>query len=50
VNALHRLDLVGGAGLQARLPALAPQPGASSTPSPAELLTLAAGDIDLAVA
>jgi hypothetical protein len=48
VDALHRLDLVGGAGLQMRLPAAAPQPGGTS--SPAELLTLAAGDIDLAVA
>ena len=48
IDALHRLDLVGGAGLQMRLPAAAPQPG--GTTSPAELLTLAADDIDLAVA
>ena len=48
VDALHRLDLVGGAGLQVRLPAAAPQPGGTS--SPAELLTLAADDLDLVVA
>jgi uncharacterized phage protein gp47/JayE len=49
VNALHRLDLVGGGGVQDRLPASVPQSGTGGTPSPAELLMLAAGDIDLAV-
>ena len=39
VNALHRLDLVGGGGVQPRLPARVPQPGTGGTPSPAELLT-----------
>jgi predicted phage baseplate assembly protein len=49
VNALHRLDLVGGGGVQARLPARVPQPGTGGVSSSAELLTLAADDIDLAV-
>ena len=49
VDALHRLDLVGGAGLH---DAGCPPPHLSPAepPAPAELLTLAAGDIDLAVA
>ena len=50
VDALHRNDLAGGDGLRDRLPANVPQPGTGGAPSPAELLTLAAGDIDLAVA
>ena len=49
VNALRRLDQVGGADVQPRLPANVPQPGSGGAPSPAELLTLAAGDIQLAV-
>ena len=50
VNALHRTDLVGGGGVQVRLPAGVPQGGTGGSLSPAELLTLAAGDIQLAVA
>jgi predicted phage baseplate assembly protein len=49
VNALHRKDLVGGGGVQPWLPANLPQSGIGGSPSPAELLTLAAGDIQLAV-
>ncbi|MBI2767726.1 MAG: putative baseplate assembly protein [Chloroflexi bacterium] len=49
VDALHRLDLVGGAGLQSRVPAFAPRPGAAAAVEPAELLTLADADITLAV-
>lgn len=50
VNALHRVDLVGGGGVQARLAANLPQGGSAGSPSPAELLTLAVTDIQLAVA
>ena len=56
VNTLHRTDLMGGAGVQARLPASVPQAQAGGTRTnggnlaPAELLTLAAEDIQLAVA
>jgi predicted phage baseplate assembly protein len=49
VNALHRIDLIGGAGLQARLPAFAPRPGSAFTTAPAELLTLADSGIALVV-
>jgi hypothetical protein len=49
VNTLHRLDLVGGGGVQSRLPARVPQPGTGGVSSSAELLMLAADDIDLAV-
>lgn len=52
VNALHRADLVGGDGVQARLSASLPQAqgGSGGSPLPAELLTLVAEDIQLAVA
>jgi hypothetical protein len=49
VDALYRSDLVGGAGLQTRLPAFAPRPGSAFTAAPAELLTLAESGIALVV-
>ncbi len=50
VNALHRADLVGGDGVQARLPANVPLAGTGGSLLPAELLTLAGEDIQLVVA
>jgi len=50
VNALHRVDLAGGGGVQARLAANLPQGGTADSLSPAELLTLAANNIQLTVA
>ena len=49
VDALHRLDLLGGSGVQVRLSAYIPQAGSGGALAPAELLTLAAGDIHLTV-
>jgi hypothetical protein len=50
VNLLRRVDQGGGDAVQPRLTAGAPQTGVGGALSPAELLTLTAGDIELAVA
>jgi len=49
VDALYRTDLIGGSGLQSRLPAFAPRPGSAFTTAPAELLTLADSGTSLVV-